>query len=94
MVRVAIAGAMQTPDLVLSGSAEGLTPSRTPLAPEGQPWQPGKLPPFPPPLQGIFLSLPGSRESSGEGGLYLLSPSEGRMMTMNTRNKKHLCMVS
>lgn len=27
-------------------------------------------------------------------GPYLVSPSEGRMMTMNTRKKKHLCMVS
>ena len=29
-----------------------------------------------------------------QAGLYLVSPSEGRMMTMNTRKKKHLCMVS
>lgn len=33
-------------------------------------------------------------EPSVTPGPYLVSPSEGRMMTMNTRKKKHLCMVS
>lgn len=57
MVRIAIAGATQIPDLLLSGSAEGMTPSRASPAPSGQPWQPGKLLHSPHLPQGSFLSM-------------------------------------